>query len=155
DGAVDDDVAHRRSLEAGDQPHQRRLAAARGAEQDKELAFLRDEVDPVDRAHLIEKLRYASCFDGCHELGTLAGELDLFHEKASAQAADAQGPAGPCSELKGGQIIFRSFHFAQIAFILLSARTRALSGVSAPVAASANIVLSTQVCQHSAIAGVE
>jgi len=25
----------------------------------------------------------------------LAGELDLIHEKASAQAADAKGPAGP------------------------------------------------------------
>jgi hypothetical protein len=53
------------------------------------------------------------------------------------------------------QIIFRSFHFDQIAFILASARLRAFSGVSAPAAASENIVLITQVLKVSSIAALE
>ena len=55
------------------------------------------------------------------------------------RSATLSGSHSQCAA--SDQIIFRSFHFAQIAFIVASACLRAFSGVSAPVAASANIVL--------------
>ena len=44
--AVDDDLAAAGVLEAGDQPQQRGLAAARRADEDDELAVVDVEVDP-------------------------------------------------------------------------------------------------------------
>jgi len=44
-----------------------------------------------------------------------------------------------------GQMSFRSFHFSQIFRYFASASFTASSGVTAPVAAEANIVFSTQV----------
>ena len=46
--AVEGDVAGGDVLEAGDQPQQRRLAAARRADEDHELARLDLEVDALD-----------------------------------------------------------------------------------------------------------
>ena len=54
----DRDLAGRGRLEAGDQPQQRRLAAARGPEQDHELALAAGERDVVDRDDLAERLRH-------------------------------------------------------------------------------------------------
>ena len=48
-GAVEQDLARGRALEAGDQPQRRRLAAARRPQQREELARPDREVDAVDR----------------------------------------------------------------------------------------------------------
>ena len=154
--AVDDDIARGRPLEAGDHAHQRGLAAARGAEQDEELAFLGGEVDAVDRADLIEQLDDVTCFDRCHELvrllsvlarlsaigetarpGTTPGSRNLDPEMIGSDHL-AIFPLGP-DRLHGG----------------VGAVSSAFSGVSAPVAAAANIVLITQVLNVSSIAALE
>ena len=53
-------------LEPGDHAEQRRLAAARGAEQDEELAFLGREVHAVDGVDLAEALTDVFRLDRCH-----------------------------------------------------------------------------------------
>jgi hypothetical protein len=54
--AVEHDAAGVRSLEAGDQPQQGGLAAARRAEQREELAVMNVEGKPVDRCRVAEAL---------------------------------------------------------------------------------------------------
>ena len=75
--AVDQHVAVGDRLEAGDHPQQRRLAAARGADEDDELAVADGEVDAVD--HL----------GGAEALDDLA-ELEVSHAPASRFIASSQ-----------------------------------------------------------------
>jgi hypothetical protein len=49
--AVDEDPARRRRDQAGHQPEDRRLPAARGPDQDRELLILHLEADPVEGGH--------------------------------------------------------------------------------------------------------
>jgi len=54
--AVDDDAPARRALEPGDEPHERRLAAARRPQERQELAVLDLQIDAVDRLHAAKVL---------------------------------------------------------------------------------------------------
>ena len=77
--AADRDRARRRLLEPGDQPQQRRLAAAGRADEDHELAVLDVQADVVDRAHAAAELLRDAVDD------------DLGHRRASS----GLGPAAP------------------------------------------------------------
>jgi hypothetical protein len=66
---ADLDRAGGRLLDAGDEPQQRRLAAARRPHEDHELAFLDLERHVVDRPRAVaEGLRQAAQADGAHLL---------------------------------------------------------------------------------------
>src|SRR5260370_3686250 len=151
-------MARGRSLKACDQAHQRRLAATRWSEQNQEFSFSGDEVNAIDGANLVEKLGDAPCFHNGHARVPIASLCEAVHRNGFGARHGPLGPELLClngNARRDDQIIFRSFHFAQIAFILASARERAFSGVSAPAAASANIVLITQVLKVSSIAALE
>src|SRR5215210_2612916 len=64
--AVDEDLALSGPDQVGDDPEERRLAAARGADQGDELARLHVEIDPVEREHVpsLEALREVLHEDG-------------------------------------------------------------------------------------------
>src|SRR5215213_3580437 len=64
--AVDEHVALGRADQVADDPEERRLAAARGADQGDELTRLDVEVDPVEREHVapLEALREVLHEDG-------------------------------------------------------------------------------------------
>ena len=64
--AVDQDLAGGHVLEAGDQPQERRLAAARGADEDGELAVLDVEIDAVDDVDGAERLADRLQLDAAH-----------------------------------------------------------------------------------------
>jgi hypothetical protein len=64
--AVDQNGAGGEVLEAGDQPQQRRLAAARRPDEHGEFAVLDLEIDAVDDAHGAEALAHAFQFDAAH-----------------------------------------------------------------------------------------
>ena len=66
DLAIDGDLARGRILEAGDHAHGRRLAAARGAEEDHEFLVADVEIDVVDADEAAPRLRYAAQFDLSH-----------------------------------------------------------------------------------------
>src|SRR4051812_12309377 len=74
--AVDDDPAAVGSIEAGDEPQRRRLAAARRAEQREELALAELHLDPVER------------LDGA-EVAVQVPELEVGHQRAAAICARA------------------------------------------------------------------
>ncbi len=78
--AVDLDRARGRLLEPGDDPQKGRLAAARGPEQDHELAIPHRQADAVDRGHVAE------------QLSDFAGR-DVRHRRPSIPAAR---PAPAC-----------------------------------------------------------
>ncbi len=67
--AVDQDVAVGDLLEAGDHPEQRRLAAARGADEDHELAVADREVDAVDHLGRAEALDDLAQLEVSHARG--------------------------------------------------------------------------------------
>ena len=66
-GAVDQDLAGARRVEAGDQPEQRRLAAARGADDGQEAAGGNREIERMQNrqwtAAALDRLRYAAQLD--------------------------------------------------------------------------------------------
>ena len=67
--AVDQDVAGVDVLEAGDGAQRRGLAAARGAEEDDELAVLHREVDVLDDVQRAEMLVGVAELDLSHDRG--------------------------------------------------------------------------------------
>ncbi len=72
------------------------------------------------------------------------------------QATDRfQDRRGERRRVGGDQIIPFSFHFAQMRFMAASACLSASSGVSAPVAALANMLFNTQVLNVSSMAALE
>src|SRR6266849_1677317 len=84
--------------------------------------------------------------------------LGLVRDLRFLAPMGARVDAGPpffSMQGQADQIRFLSFHLAQIAFILASARLSASSGVSALVAHSANMVLRSHVWYVSEIAAVE
>ena len=83
-GAVDDDRAGGRMVEAGDEPQCGRLAAAGRSEQRDELALLELEVDPVERRHRAEHAPQAV-------------DLEVRHQRAPAISVRRPGRPRPTS----------------------------------------------------------
>ena len=154
------DIAGGRPLQPGDHAHERGLAASGRAEQHEKFALLRGHVDAVDGAHLVESFRQSPCFNNGHDFNAVrsadtSSRMLISIRHCRGRPSFAAGPRNRRPLMPDAQIRFRSCHFAQIAFIAVSACSRAFSGVSAPVAALANIVLITQVLNASSIAAFE
>jgi hypothetical protein len=66
DASVDEDVARRHRFEAGDHVEERRLPAARRAEEDEELAVIRADAHPGQRGEAAELLRDVPDFERGH-----------------------------------------------------------------------------------------
>jgi hypothetical protein len=64
--AVDQDLTGRDVLEPCDQAEQRRLAAARGADEHREFAVLDFQIDVIDDVDGAERLAHGFEFDAAH-----------------------------------------------------------------------------------------
>ena len=89
--AVDEDLAAGDLLEPGDHPQQRRLAAARRADEDDELAVLDVKVDAVDDLDRAEALDDAAKVEARHQ--ATSRRLPA----ASRHRADGRGRCGSCT----------------------------------------------------------
>jgi DtxR family transcriptional regulator, Mn-dependent transcriptional regulator len=80
-GAVEDDAPTVRTLETGDEPQRRRLAATARPEQRKDLALVDREFDAVDGAHGTEVLGEAVELDNCaHRLRVALPDMAELHD---------------------------------------------------------------------------
>src|SRR5262249_61476621 len=68
DPAADQDLARRRSFEAGDHPEERGLPGTRGPQEDQELSLFRRQADVVDGSEFpfFEDLRQISSLNNRH-----------------------------------------------------------------------------------------
>jgi len=94
--AVDENPPRGQILEPGDQPQQRRLAAARRPDEDGELAVLDVEIDVIDDVHRAERLAHRLQLDGAHRrLTSLSACSALFLSAVPNRATRHGGQAEP------------------------------------------------------------